>query len=75
MDRVFEHEVDEVWVGLYKLVEHLQILKISPLLLIEDVEIVFVRIEFHVLILIHQVGLGLSDLFVTFLKFLFFLLK
>jgi len=41
MDGVFEHEVDEVGVGLHKVVQVLQILQITTLLLVKDVKVVF----------------------------------
>ena len=41
MDGVFEHEVDEVGVGLHKVVQVLQILQLTALLLVKDVKVVF----------------------------------
>ena len=41
MDGVFEHEVDEVGIGLDKVVQVLQILQLATLLLVKDVKVVF----------------------------------
>ena len=41
MDGVFEHEIDEVGVGLDEVVQVLQILQLTTLLLIEDVKVIF----------------------------------
>ena len=40
MDRVFEHEVDKVGRWLDELVQLLQVFQLTPLSLIEDVEVV-----------------------------------
>ena len=41
MNSVLEHEVNEIRCRLYKLVQLLQVLQLSPLLLVEDIEVVF----------------------------------
>ena len=41
VNRILEHEVDEVGVGLDELIQLLQVLDLSTLLLVEDVEVVF----------------------------------
>ena len=74
MDRILKHEVDEIRVWLHKLIQHLKVLQIAPLFLIEDIEIVFIRIELHVLVLLNEVGFSLRDLLITLLQlFLLFL--
>jgi hypothetical protein len=74
VDRVFEHEVDEVGVGLDELVELLQILQLASLLLVENVEVVFGGVELHVFDLRHQVCLLLANFLIALLQlFLLFL--
>jgi hypothetical protein len=75
MDRVLEHEVDKVWRWLDELVQLLQILELTALFLIEDIEVVFRGVQFHVLHLGGQVSLLLCDLLVTLLQLLFLVLK
>ena len=70
MDCILEHKVDKVGIWLDKLVKHLQIFKISPLLFIKDVEAILVRVKLHVFVLGDQVSLGLGNLFVTLFEFL-----
>ena len=74
MDRVFEHEVDEVGRRLDELVQLLQVFQLTPLPLIEDVEVVLRGVKFHVLDLCCQICLLLSNLLVSLLKLLLFLL-
>lgn len=75
MDRVFEHEVAEVLVRLHEVVQHLQILQIAPLTIVEDVKAVLVRVQLHVLALIEQLGLLIHDRFVSLLELLLLLLQ
>ena len=67
MDRVLEHEVAEVLVWLHKVIKHLQILEIPPLAVIEDVEAVFIRVQLHILALIHQLGFLIHNRLITLL--------
>ena len=48
MDSVFEHEVNEVGVGLHELIELLQVFQLSSLLFVEDIEVVFTGVKLHV---------------------------
>lgn len=75
MNRVFEHEVDEVWVGLDELVELLEVLELAALLLVEDVEVVLARVQLHVLYVRRQIGLLLRDLLVPLFQLLLFFLQ
>ena len=75
MDTVLEHEVAEVLVGLHKVIEHLQIFEISPLAVVEDVEVVLVRVEFHVLALVQKLCLLICNCLVSLLQLLFLLLQ
>ena len=75
MNRVFEHEVDEVGCWLDKLIQLLQVLQISPLLLVEYVEIVLRGVEIHILDLCSQVSLLFSNLLVPLLQLLLLVLK
>ena len=75
MNRVFEHKVDEVGCRLDELVQLLEVLQLTTLLFIEDVEVVFGCVQLHVLDLCCQVSLLLGDLFVALLELLFLLLK
>ena len=72
---VLEHEVYEVGVGLHKLVQLLQVLQLTSLLLVEDVKVVLRRVQLHVFKLVRQISLLLRDFFVAFLQLLLFLLK
>ena len=74
MDRVFEHEVDEVGRRLDELVQLLQVFQLTPLPLIEDVEVVLRGVKFHVLDLCCQICLLLSYLLISLLQLLLFLL-
>lgn len=75
MNRVFEHKVDEVWVGLDELVELLEVLELAALLLVEDVEVVLARVQLHVLYVRRQIGLLLRDLLVPLFQLLLFFLQ
>ena len=75
MDCVFEHEVHEVRVGLDEFVQALQILKFFALLLVENVKVVLIRIEFHVFDGRLEVIFLVDDLPVTLLEFFLFLLE
>lgn len=75
MDGVLEHEVDEIGVGLDKLVQLLQVLELASLLLVEDVEVVFGGVQLHVFDIGQQVGLLLGDLLVPLFQLLLFLLQ
>lgn len=75
MDRVFEHEVDEVGIGLDKLIQLLEVLELASLLLVEDVEVVFASIQLHVLDIGGQISLLLRNLLVPLFKLLFLFLK
>jgi len=70
VDRVLKHEVDEVGVGLDKLVELLQVLQFASLLLVENIEVVFGGVELHVFHLRRQVCLLLANFLVSLLQFL-----
>ena len=75
MDRVFEHEVDEVGRRLDEFVQLLQVFQLAPLSLIKDVEIVLRGIQLHVFALCCQICLLISDLLIPFLQLLFLLLE
>ena len=75
MDRVFEHEVDEVGRRLDELIQLLQVLQLTPLLLVENIEVILGSIKFHVFDLGGQVGLLLGDLLVALLELLFLVLE
>ena len=75
MDCVLEHEVDKVGVWLHKLVQLLQILQLSSLLLVKDVEVVFACVKLHILKLGRNVGLLLGNLLVTLLQLLLLFLE
>lgn len=67
MNRVLEHEVDEVGVRLDKLVELLQIAQLATLFLIEDVEVVLARVQLHVLHLRRKVSFLIANLLISLL--------
>ena len=75
MNGVLEHEVDEVGRRLNELIQLLQVLQLSPLLLVENVEIILGGVQLHVLDLGGQVGLLLGDLLVALLELLFLVLE
>ena len=75
MNGVLEHEVDEVGRRLDELIQLLQVLQLSPLLLVENVEIILGGVQLHVLDLGGQVGLLLGDLLVALLELLFLVLE
>ena len=75
MDRILEHEVDEVGRRLDELVQLLQVLQLSPFLLVENVEIILGGVQLHVFDLGGQVGLLLGDLLVALLELLFLVLE
>ena len=75
MNSVLEHEVDEVGRRLNELIQLLQVLQLSPLLLVENVEIILGGVQLHVLDLGGQVGLLLGDLLVALLELLFLVLE
>ena len=75
MDSILEHEVDEVGRRLDELVQLLQVLQLSPLLLVENVEIILRGVQLHVFDLGGQVGLLLGDLLVALLELLFLVLE
>ena len=49
MDRVLEHEVDEVGSGFDELVQLLQVLELASLFLIKDIKVVFRGVQLHIL--------------------------
>jgi len=75
MDRVFKHKVDEVGVGLYEFVQLLEVPKLAPFLLVEDIEVDLAGIKFHILALGCQISLLLSDFFIAFFKLLLLFLQ
>ena len=75
MDRVLEHEVDEVGVRLYELIELLQVLELLTLAFVEDVEFVLAGVEVHVFNVLRQIGLLLGDLLVALLQLLLLFLQ
>ena len=75
MNGVLEHEVDEVGRRLDELIQLLQVLKLSPLLLVENVEIILGGVQLHIFDLGGQVGLLLGDLLVALLELLFLVLE
>ena len=75
VNRVFKHEVDEVWVGLDELIELLQVFELTTLLLVKNVEIVLRGVQLHVFELVGQIGLLLRDLLVALLQLLFLFLE
>ena len=75
MNGVLEHEVDEVGRRLDELIQLLQVLQLSPLLLVENVEIILGGVQLHVFDLGGQVGLLLGDLLVALLELLFLVLE
>lgn len=48
MNRVFEHEVDEVGVRLHELIKLLQVSQLTALFLVEDVEVIFTGVKLHI---------------------------
>ena len=75
MNGVLEHEVDEVGRRLNELIQLLQVLQLSPLLLVENVEIILGGVQLHIFDLGGQVGLLLGDLLVALLELLFLVLE
>ena len=75
MDGVLKHKVHEVGIGLNEFVQALQILKFFALLLVENVKVVLIRIEFHVFDGRLEVIFLVDDLPVTLLEFFLFLLE
>ena len=74
MYRVLKHEVNEIWCRLDKLIELLQVLQLSALLFVENVEIILRCVKFHVLDLGGEVGLLLGDFLVALFELLFLFL-
>ena len=70
MNRILEHEVNEIGRWLHELVQLLQVLQLSALLLVENVEVVLRCIKLHVLDLGGQVSLLFGDLLVALLELL-----
>jgi len=70
MNRVLKHEVNEIWCRLDKLIQLLQVLKLSALLFVENVEIILRCVKLHVLYLGGEVGLLLGDFLVALLELL-----
>lgn len=70
MNRILEHEVNEIGRWLHELVQLLQVLQLSALLLVENVEVVLRSIKLHVLDLGGQVSLLFGDLLVALLELL-----
>ena len=54
MDAVFEHEVTKVLIGLDEVIQHLKILEVSAFIVIEDIEVVFIGVQLHILALINK---------------------
>ena len=75
MNRVFEHEVDEVGGRLDEVIELLQVFKLSAFLLIEYIEVILRGVELHILDLCSQVSLLLSNLLIPLLQLLLLVLK
>ena len=48
MNCVFEHVVDEIWVGLDKFVEHLELFDLTTLFVVEEVEVNLKAVKVHV---------------------------
>ena len=48
MNRILEHEVDEVGVRLNELIKLLQVSQLTTLFLVEDVEVIFTGVKLHV---------------------------
>ena len=75
MDGILEHVVDEVRRRLYEVIDCLKHLQILPLLLVEEVELVLILIEFHPIdSLLEFIPLILNHFFSLF-DFLLFLLQ
>ena len=72
---VFEHEVDEVGRRLDEFIQLLEVLQLAPLALVKDVKVVLRGVEFHVLDLGCQICLLLSNLLISLLQLLLFLLE
>lgn len=75
VDSVLEHEVHEVRVGLDELVQSLQVLQLLALLFVEDIEVVLVRVQLHVLDRRSQVVFLVDNFPVALLEFLFLVLE
>ena len=75
MNAVFEHEVAKVLIRFYKVIKHLQILQVSPLVVIKDVEVVLTRVQLHVLALVHQILFLICNGLISLLELLFLLLQ
>ena len=75
MNRVLEHEVNEVGRWLHKLVQLLQILQLAALLFVKNVEVVFRGIQLHILELCGQIGLLLGDLLIALFELLLLFLQ
>ena len=75
MDGILEHVVQEVRVRLYEVVQGLQLLNLTALLVEEKVKINFETVEFLVFHLLLEVGLLLLDFAVPLLQFLLFFLQ
>ena len=75
MDRILEHVVDEVRIGLDEVVELAQYFQVLSLLLVEQIEADLILVEFHpVDSRLELVSLVLDHLF-SFLDFILFLLE
>lgn len=68
MDGIFEHVVQEVGVWFYVVIERLQILDFSALLLVEQIEIYFEWVQFLIFDLISEVGFLFPNFSIAFFK-------
>lgn len=75
MNGVLEHEINKVGVRLDEVVQRLQVLEFFALFLVEDVEVVLVRVKFHVFDRSLQVVFLIDDFAVSFFEFFLLFLK
>lgn len=65
MYSVLEHVVNEVRIWFDEVVQHLQLFDLLPFVVIEQIEVDLITVQFHVLHRVNQVLLLFSDLFIS----------
>ena len=75
MDGVLEHVVDEVGIWFDEVVQHLQLFDLLPFVVIEQIEVDLITVQFHVLHRVNQVLLLFTYLFISLPQLFLLLLQ
>lgn len=73
MDRIFEHVIEKVGIRFHIVIQTLQVLYLSALLLIKEIKIDLKRIKFLIFKLISQIPFLFDNLAIPLLQLLFFI--